>query len=273
LPAPRHGAGQPLCRRGSRPPPRASSPQLRPRRGARRSSGGGRATVTATPSGAPFAESVRPSRDLRRPVRSPRRRPQNPSPTAAATDDGRRGCRRGGGRATAAASRTGQVPQTVAGKHANAAIPPPPHRERVAVASPRRRPAGVAHRPRQRRADHRHVGREGGAEGARSRQRRGGPRRRVTGWGGRGTSPPHPPGGDGEAPPARDRHRHRRGRRRPLGWRRSGWWGTRRRRGRAPPEHARPAGPKTRKQRRVSPLQYKTAPCWRPSPRERFSDT
>jgi len=152
-----------------------------------------------------------------RPVRSPRRRPANPSPTAAATDEGRRGSRRGGGRATAAASRTGQVPQTVADKHANAAIPPPPHRERVAVASPRRRPAGVTHRPRQRRADHRHVGREGGAEGARSRQRRGRRRRRVTGWGGRGTSPPHPPGGDGEATPARDRHRNRRGRRRPLG--------------------------------------------------------
>ena len=170
-----------------------------------------------------------------RPVRSTRRRPANPSPTAAATDEGRRGCRRGGGRATAAASRTGQVPQTVADKHANAAIPPPPHRERVAVASPRRRPAGVTHRPRQRRADHRHVGREGGAEGARSRQRRGRRRRRVTGWGGRGTSPPHPRGMDGEAPPARDRRGHRWGRRRPLGWRRSGWCGTRRRRGGAPP--------------------------------------
>jgi len=66
LPTPRHGAGmlpRPLCRRGLRPPPRASSPPLRRRRVARRYGGGGRAAVAATPHGALFAETVRPSRN------------------------------------------------------------------------------------------------------------------------------------------------------------------------------------------------------------------
>jgi len=61
-----------------------------------------------------------------RSIRSPRGRPASPSPTATATDEGGRGCREGGGRATAAAHRTGQVPQTVARKHTTTPIPPSP---------------------------------------------------------------------------------------------------------------------------------------------------
>jgi len=222
LPAPRPGAGQlplPLCGSGPRPPPRASSPQLGPDE-----SPGAPAAAVGPPS---------PLRGVAAPVRKPssrrgtpsglmrfpRRRPANlPSPTAAAEDEGRRSHRRGGGRAAAAARRTGHMPHTVAGERINPHIPPSPHRERVAVAPPRRRPAGVPLRPRHRRADHRHLGRQGGVEGACPRQRRGGGRRRSPAGRGRGTSPPHPSGGDEGAPPARDRRRHRRGRGRHPVW-------------------------------------------------------
>ena len=105
-----------------------------------------------------------------RPISSRRRQPASPSPTATAKDEGRRGCRRGGGRATAAARRTGQVPQTVVHRHTNTPTPLPPHGERVAVAVPCRRPAGVPPRPRHRCTDHPHVGREKCLEGARPRQ-------------------------------------------------------------------------------------------------------
>jgi len=105
-----------------------------------------------------------------RPIRSPRRRPASPSPTATAKDEGRRGCRRGGGRTTAATRPTGQVPQTVAHKQTNTRTPLPPHGEGVAAAVPCRRPAGVPPRPRHRCTDHSHVGREKCLKGVRPRQ-------------------------------------------------------------------------------------------------------
>jgi len=233
LPAPRYGAGmlpRPLCHRGLRPPPRASSPQLRRRRVARRYGGGGRAAVAATPHGAPFAETVRPSRDPCPPDKLPTMTACEPvaDGDSKIQYEARHGCRRGGGRATAAARRTGQVPQTVARKHTDTHTPLPPHGERVAVAAQCRRPAGVPPRPRHRCTDHLHVGRKKCLEGARPRQWRGGRRLRAPAGRGRGTPPLHTPRGwrgssTRPSPPPPPT-----GRRRPLGWRLCGWWGTRR---------------------------------------------
>jgi len=100
----------------------------------------------------------RPVKTLDRSIRSPRRRPASLSTTATAADEGQRGCRQGGRRATAAVRRTELVPRPVAGKHTYRSTSLRFHGERVGVKTQCRRPARVAPRPLSRCADHSHIG-------------------------------------------------------------------------------------------------------------------